>query len=551
MRPLKLLALSATLAAFPLAVSAMTASNQETPAPARQVDPEVLARVLGSGYNVQSLTALTGSEETYNKVDLLHLGRTSKPARYRLLNEAQNYVFITVPYWFGDTEGRRFLNAVRQKRAAVRSATGRNLDVRVMVDWLSPAQSGDFTGTGMYTDIKNSVTDLVQWNKPWTFRPWALNPGTRRVHDKLFVVDGRKLIMGGMNFADDYLLGGTTEAGWHDTDLLIEGPAAQQATKHFLHPYLLQSYLDDIRNPYPLDPQFRMKVLQDLFYRDMSRTWFRSESFDRNFGGPLQTNIYIPLDKYMHSYYFPPIPRDPSYTSPVRLIYDNPFVDRKPVTNDHVSKLMSTLEFIMPNVQSSIRMFVPYLTTTKRFNDMIIKAARRGIKVQIITNSLKSHDLGDINYKSALTDFAKLMSAGVEIYEWQGHEDLRAFEQRQNCRIDNYWPGNTLHTKAIILDNSVVFLGSHNFNMRSELYNSEVMAFVRDPAIAQQLNEVFEYDLDLTGDRADGKRLISCGGRNWTGRPKRTLQTSREQLKRSFEREGILIQFLGLFQAIM
>jgi phosphatidylserine/phosphatidylglycerophosphate/cardiolipin synthase-like enzyme len=509
-----------------------------------QASASGLAERLGSPENSASLDALTRTSETLNRVTLLHLGVRSKPARLKLLEEARNYVFATVPYWFDDQEGNVFYEAAKRK---LERTPG--FDFRVMVDWTSPGSSKDLLGVNMYARVKELTGGkTLQWNKIWTMRSWSLDFTNRRLHDKILVADGRRMIMGGMNIADDYLQGGRTAKGWHDTDVLIEGPAAQQGAKFFLKPYLLQRYLHNPFNPFPRNTNFQIKVLHELFYGDKGDGWFRS-----NWPWKFRSHINVPIERYLSDpTYFPALPEDPEARTPVRLIYDNPLVDRTPGTGDHYSKLMNTLEFVVPQARTSMKLFVPYLTTTDRMNDLLIAAAKR-LKVQIITNSLKSHDLGDLNYKAALVNFAKLMSHGVEIHEWQGHEDLKAFERAHACAISGYWPGNTLHTKAVILDGEVAIIGSHNFNFRSERLNSELMALIRDPAFARELEAVFEYDLDRVGDAPGGTRLLGCGGLTYANRPRRTVQVSQEALDRHFRKwsHRAWIWFLHLFQPVM
>ncbi|MCC7440846.1 MAG: phosphatidylserine/phosphatidylglycerophosphate/cardiolipin synthase family protein [Bdellovibrionales bacterium] len=502
--------------------------------------PTDLAWLLGAYNNTRSLDELTQSEETMNRVELLHLGKTSRHVRLRLLREAKNHLFITVPYWFDDTEGRAFLSAVKAKKAEMRR-DGRDLDFRVLVDWVSPASSGDFFATKQYKDIKEAADGkLLQWNSFWRFRPWAQEIHRNRLHDKLFVVDGEKVILGGMNIADEYLQGGETEKGWHDTDLLIEGPAAQQASKYFLKPYLLQEYLDDHSNPFPSDPNFQIYVFQNLFYRDIGYTEYRGERLFT-----FRQAVNIPLRRELDNpELFPRLPWKNTYTKAVRLIWDQPLLDRKPVSERQYSKLLNVLDFVIPQARQGIKIFLPYPTFTRRMRDLLINARKRGLRVQMITNSIISHDLGVFPYLAGLVNYEPLLKAGVEIYEWQGHSRLKALGAQNGC-VPEEWPGHTLHTKAIILDDSVAIIGSNNFNFRSELMNSEVMALVRDRDFARQLADVFEYDLDV---EPPGGRTLLCGGSRIPGRPPRTAKIGWEQVRELIRRYGVTAALLDKFK---
>ena len=108
-----------------------------------------------------------------------------------------------------------------------------NIDIKVMVDWTSPASTGDFFASKMYLTLKSYLEEkYCPMEQIWNFRGFSFKLAENRIHDKVFVVDGEKMIMGGMNIGNEYLQGGSSKLGWHDTDILFEGQAAQVATKY-------------------------------------------------------------------------------------------------------------------------------------------------------------------------------------------------------------------------------------------------------------------------------------------------------------------------------
>lgn len=486
-----------------------------------------LATELGNAESAARLDALTRAPESRNRATLLHLGIRSKPMRFKLLSEAKHYLFITVPYWFNDDNGREFFSAVERKRLDMPY-----FDFRVLQDWTSPVSSKDPLGTQMISWLnKESGGNALLWNPLWEFRPWSADIIRNRIHDKLFIVDGTKLLMGGMNIADDYLEGGLTDKGWHDTDILFEGPVAQQAARDFLHPFLLQKYLDRRSNWFP---EKYHPALQDIFY------WDPGEN-------PDGTPVRIGMENYLEdSKYFPHVV-EPADGVPVRLIYDNPLVDRDPHTRKQYSKVMDTLEYLVAKAKTSVRLFIAYPTTSARMTAILSGAAKRGVKVEVIANSRQSTDMGSLDYLSAMVSVRRMLDAGVKFYEWQGHADLEAFERSHHCKNDGYWPGRTIHTKAVMIDGAVTMIGSHNLNVRSEEMNSEVMALVRDPQITRELNAVFDYDLDTGTDRS-----FSCGGKVYPdARPPRTRPFTAATIEVMFRKAGLWLKFLHLLEPVM
>lgn len=487
------------------------------------------------------LDRLTGTRSTRNRVTLLHLGKTSRPERVRLIEGAERTVFQTVPYWFDDEEGRFFRDLIREKKR-----TSPDVDVRLLLDWSSPGSTGDLFGTKMFASLREVTGgNALLWNEPQWQRRFSADLLRNRMHEKLLVVDGDKLLMGGMNVADDYLQGGVTRKGWHDTDLLIEGPAAAEAQKVFLKLWELSKYLDSPA-PFPAFEKEETRVLQKLFYEDDGRFQVRPPAQ----GGkkPALVDTEIPFRKYLGDpFYFPELAPRPEWTTPLRFIYDNTLVDRNPRTGRQVSKIMDTLIWLIRMSRSSVLLFVPYLTPHEDFLGELEKAAKAGKTVVIVTNSERSHDIGTIPWKAGTTHYGKLLDAGVHLFEWQGHADLLAIEEEHGCTIpDGQWPGRTIHSKVALIDGKVALVGSHNFNVRSESFNNEAAALVDDRAVGRELVRVFVDDLDLD----EAKRTVPCGA-SFYARPRRVKQILPADSAR-FEREnGGTARLLSRLQGYM
>ncbi len=56
--------------------------------------------------------------------------------------------------------------------------------------------------------------------------------------------------------------------------------------------------------------------------------------------------------------------------------------------------------------------------------------------------------------------------------------------------------GASLHTKAFIVDNKTVFIGSYNLDPRSTWLNCEQGVLVEDEALATQLRSIYAQQID-------------------------------------------------------
>lgn len=238
---------------------------------------------------------------------------------------------------------------------------------------------------------------------------------------------------------------------------------------------------------------------------------------------------------------FPDLPDKPEYDTPVRIIYDNPLVDKRYNEKGKIrkfSKFKNTMEFLLKNAKDSAMFYIPYFSLTDKFKALLIREAKRGLKITILSNSFQSLDIGGkILYGVATYHFNDLLEAGVQIYEWTGHKPLEEIEKKENCSIPwGHWPGGTIHGKMALIDDQVSLIGSHNMNTRSERFNSETMAMVVDKKFGEKVKKAFLYDLD---DVPNGeKRTIPCGD-IMVERPRRVHHLTREEFNKKYSPRDI------------
>lgn len=441
------------------------------------------------------LDEATGSHETLNRVTLLHLGKRSRPVRLALIRGARRSLLISVPYWFNDRAGKEAFAALEENMER-----NPRLEARVVEDWTSPGTTQDLFAVRMALKLKRLTDGFLLWNPPWWLRSFSRNITVGRLHDKLLVADGEKLLMGGMNIGDMYLEGGVTRKGWHDTDLLIEGPAAAEAASIYVRVWELGRHLRALER-FPSMSGLGWKYLADYFYKGKETLRYYSTAL----GIRREHEVRIPVSERLQAFGVRRGGAAPAGGVPVRLVYDNPILQRG---NPGACNFRCVLGRLLDSTQRTARLSIPYLTITEDFEELLVRTARRGVKVEILTNSVISHDMGPAAYWAAYNHYERLLAAGVRIIEWRGHKPLLAIEKANRCEIpEGEWPGNTVHTKAVVLDGEVAILGSNNMNKRSQSLNSEVMAVVSDPGFAAELNAVFEHDFD------PAPRRVPCGGR--------------------------------------
>ena len=141
----------------------------------------------------------------------------------------------------------------------------------------------------------------------------------------------------------------------------------------------------------------------------------------------------------------------------------------------------------------------------------LLKAAERGVRVRILTNSLASTDVtivhaGYARYRKAL------LRAGVELWEL---DETMSKEERKAIKKGYLGKSkSSLHAKAFVVDRKTVFIGSLNLDPRSVIQNTEIGVVFESPAIGRHIAEKFDANIDKDAFRLE---LVEDkeGGRSW------------------------------------
>jgi putative cardiolipin synthase len=131
---------------------------------------------------------------------------------------------------------------------------------------------------------------------------------------------------------------------------------------------------------------------------------------------------------------------------------------------------------------------------------------RHGVKYTLVTNSLAATDEPVVHtgYRRYRPEMLKL---GMNLYE------LSPERVSRSLRLGRFSTSiGRLHAKSAVVDGERVFIGSLNFDPRSDRHNTEMGLFIQSPALAQQVLKLVgvirqqgAYKVALS---ADGKQLV-------------------------------------------
>ncbi len=389
-----------------------------------------------------------------NEVRLLINGEASFAERFRLIDEAKEKIYIQALIFKADTVGRGIADRLleRKKRDPA-------LDIRVIVDAYSNIQ--DVDAQLMYLELVNAGIPVegfeafyLHWVNEINLADWVA--GNKRYHEKYWIIDGDRVVVGGMNIADEYARCTDDPALiWRDQDVYLAGPVVADIERAFLDNFERFKAIKESKprafNTDAYWETWRAKVPGGTKLLDQALKTKRALT-DR--GAPSLVS-----EKCTGA----PVPSARREGVEIQFIRNRPREDERGIPRAYLDHIGAA--------ETSILIENAYFVPPADLRQALIAAAKRGVRVQVVNNSDRTNDIPIIT-KAGRVHYLELIDAGVELYEWHG---------------ERHGEG-TLHAKFAIFDDRVTIIGSYNLDPRSEGLNSEDVVIITDAAIGAELS---------------------------------------------------------------
>ena len=229
-----------------------------------------------------------------------------------------------------------------------------------------------------------------------------------RTHRKILVVDGKLAYTGGAGFAHAWTGDAHKVEFWRDNQYEVKGPAVA------------------------------------FFQKAFCENWEE-----------------LTKEQLQGRAYFPELTRAGKMR--MQVLYDDPWNTENPIADSVLTAINASRE--------SLILQQAYFVPNRDFREVIIAAARRGVKVQVmVPNQLV--DSKPTRYVSQ-NYWKELLEGGVRIFQYET---------------------SMLHSKLLIADDKLTIIGSGNFDNRSFFINDEMNLCLDSPLFAGEQMAMFERD---------------------------------------------------------
>ena len=372
--------------------------------------------------------------------------------------------------WRGDLTGRLLAREVLR-------AADRGVAVRMLLDDVfAIGHERALAALDAHPGIEVRLFNGTRWRRfgRWgyaleiAFGGWHL---THRMHNKNWIADGEAAIVGGRNIGNEYFgLESDGTVSFRDLDLVLAGAPARGASEVFERYWTSRL----TRPSEQLSAAGARRGMLEKLREDLEVAATEPEA--QRLLAPL---AYHPARHIRRG--LTPVAHDA-----VRVVADAPEKAKRGLGARKRARaaggIAAEIADALREAKREVRLISPYFVPGRAGLALLREIIAHGVKVSVVTNSLAATDVvavhgGYMHYRRPL------LRAGCALYE------LKPGPSEEGASLLGSRGGAALHTKALVVDGLRAFVGSFNLDPRSAALNTEMGAFVQNPAVAREVAE--------------------------------------------------------------
>jgi putative cardiolipin synthase len=448
--------------AFVLIAAAMLAASGCASLPQHVEKPRSEAIQNPDSTSLGQILAREEGGNSLSGIRLLSSGEEALASLIALADHAERTLDIQYYIIHDDESSRTVLHHVRL-------AADRGVRVRILVDDLNTAgEDSRFSRLGEHANVELRVFNpfpggrFATWTR-FVASATSLKRINHRMHNKLFVADNALAITGGRNIGDQYFTR-DQYSNFIDLDVVAAGPIV---------PELSASFDEFWNSPYA----FPIASI--------------AESGNADSASPPLVEIGTAVNANWLEHQLDAHEVDLDWV-PATVLADQPAKIASETSPAEEVTIANDISALMNSATEELVIISPYFVPGKDGVALMRKLVNRGVHIRILTNSLASTDspLVHIGYSRYRV---QLLHMGVDLRE------VRPKLGQKRARFHPFRSTNaSLHAKALVIDQKIVFIGSLNMDARSALTNSELGLVISSAEIARQVTNLLD-DISTDG----------------------------------------------------
>jgi len=408
---------------------------------------------------------------------LLDRGRDALSWRLILADGAERSIDAMYFLWKNDASGK----VMMQRMLA---AAERGVRVRVLIDDSMTEADPEYLALfGAFPGVEVRLYKPFGPKHKSVVRRWVdyaahFKVMDRRMHNKLYVVDGAVEIIGGRNIGDEYFEY-ADDFVFRSRDLLALGPVVGESGGAF-DAYWNSDWtvpIEDVVSRVPnAEAAAAHKESLDAFAADPS-------SYPRGFYDDPE-DLQAEMDALDGAL---------MWGTGKLLIDEVPDKDGAPQAREEYARTAVTIGRVASQATEEAIIQSAYLILEEGGAEQIEALIERGVNVKLATNSMAAD-----NHLSAFVAYRKqrqrMLRGGAEVYEMR--PDARTEREQFTAEeLAKHEISFGLHAKTMVFDRNYVFVGSFNLDPRSIELNTEMGLMVESEELGRAVAESVENDI--------------------------------------------------------
>lgn len=373
----------------------------------------------------------------------------------------------------------------------LQEAANRGVQVKILVDDNGmDSDLSDIMILDLHENIEVKVFNTFKFRSRILRYPQFLfdfNRLNSRMHNKLFIVDNVAVIVGGRNIAENYF-DSHKETNFSDTDVVFLGKIAREARTNFYDYWNYHLSIPAYLFPTKKEKNKLIK-LREEFLALQEKRLKKAEAYET------VINYIVSMYKSKKTHFD---------WGKGAIVADSP--SKIDITQNEKfttqSPLVKAIGDLFGSTKKSIYISAAYFVPGDDGNKMFIEAENRGVDVNIVTNSLSSTD-STVVYSAWERYRNELLEHNINIYEFMNE---RLKKKGKDKKISSF---ASLHSKTIVFDEKLSWIGSFNLDPRSALLNTEIVAVFESEVFAKKLVAMVKNEIKSSWklESSDGKTV--------------------------------------------